>query len=206
MRLSRRDVPSCIHSPKCGSGNKPLDKAAALELLRYLSGEKDLGDNRPSSVNRRSTKPALCSVKTGRSCRDFRIGFFDLETQKLAAEVGGWQNTHLMRVSVAVLYEVPADTFKVYREHEIQGLIEDLKRLDLVVGFNISRFDYRVLRAYTPFNLERLPTFDILGEIHKGLGFRVSLGHLAEKTLGRPKEETAFRPSGGSVKESGKIS
>ncbi len=101
--------------------------------------------------------------------------------------MGGWQNTHLMRVSVAVMHEAPADTSKVYREHEIEQLIEDLKRLDLVVGFNISHFDYRVLQAYTPFNLGRLPTFDILGEIQKGLGFRVSLGHLAERTLGRPK-------------------
>jgi len=101
--------------------------------------------------------------------------------------VGGWHNTHLMRVSVAVLYEAQADAFKVYREPEIQGLIEDLKRLDLIVGFNISRFDYGVLRAYTPFDLNKLPTFDILSEIHRGLGFRVSLGHLAERTLGRPK-------------------
>ena len=92
-----------------------------------------------------------------------------------------------MRVSVAVLYEARGDTFKVYREHEIQQLIEDLKRLDLVIGFNISRFDYRVLGAYTPLSLERLPAFNILGENHKGLGFRVSLGHLAERTLGRPK-------------------
>ncbi len=31
--------PSCIHSPKCGSGNKPLDKAAALFLVKGLLGE-----------------------------------------------------------------------------------------------------------------------------------------------------------------------
>ncbi|MDR3557322.1 MAG: ribonuclease H-like domain-containing protein [Syntrophobacteraceae bacterium] len=93
----------------------------------------------------------------------------------------------MMRVSVAVLHEVPADSFRVYREHEIQELIEHLKQLDLIVGFNISRFDYRVLRAYTTFDLDSLPTFDILAEIHKGLGFRLSLGHLAEKTMGRPK-------------------
>ena len=28
--------PSCVHSPKCGSGNRPIDKRAALELLRQL--------------------------------------------------------------------------------------------------------------------------------------------------------------------------
>lgn len=28
--------PSCVHSPKCGSGNRPIDKEAALELLSLL--------------------------------------------------------------------------------------------------------------------------------------------------------------------------
>ncbi len=92
-----------------------------------------------------------------------------------------------MRVSVAVLHEVPEDKCRAYRENEIQELIEHLKELDLVVGFNISKFDYRVLRAYTTFDLDTLPTFDILSEIHKGLGFRLSLSHLAQATLGRPK-------------------
>ncbi len=32
--------PSCIHSPKCGSGNEPLNKSAAVLLLRLL--EEDL--------------------------------------------------------------------------------------------------------------------------------------------------------------------
>lgn len=180
--------PGCIHSPKCGSGNKPLDKTAALRLLEYLSGEKGLCDtiDGAGEVPREEEEvPPACAPPPAK--RDFRIGFFDLETQKLADEVGGWQNTHLMRVSVAILYEAPAGRIKVYREDGVPELIEDLKRLDLVVGFNISRFDYRVLRAYTPFGLEGLPTFDMLQAIHQGLGFRVSLGHLAEKTLGRPK-------------------
>jgi DEAD/DEAH box helicase domain-containing protein len=55
------------------------------------------------------------------------------------------------------------------------------------VGFNVKRFDYRVLGAYTGFDFRQLPTFDILEDIYQRLGFRLSLGHLAEQTLGKTK-------------------
>jgi DEAD/DEAH box helicase domain-containing protein len=56
-----------------------------------------------------------------------------------------------------------------------------------VVGFNLKRFDYEVLRAYSDADFSKVPTLDILEEIHGRLGFRLSLGHLAGATLGLSK-------------------
>jgi DEAD/DEAH box helicase domain-containing protein len=58
---------------------------------------------------------------------------------------------------------------------------------DRVVGFNIDRFDLRVLSAYTEWDLGRIRTLDMLAEIHRRLGFRLSLAHLAEVNLGESK-------------------
>ena len=116
-----------------------------------------------------------------------RLIYLDLETQKTAEDVGGWQNTHLMRVSVAVLFDSIEEQFRVFSEDNIEALFALLQKADLIVGFNIKRFDYRVLGAYTNGDLNELPTFDILEDIHKRLGFRMGLDHLAAETLARGK-------------------
>ena len=36
--------PSCIHSPKCGNDNQPLDKLATVLVLEALAGEQESGD------------------------------------------------------------------------------------------------------------------------------------------------------------------
>ena len=55
------------------------------------------------------------------------------------------------------------------------------------MGFNIKRFDYRVLQPYTKVRLAEVPTLDMLEEVYTSLGTRLSLNHLAEKTLGEKK-------------------
>ncbi len=176
--------PACIHSPKCGAGNKPLDKQAALQVLNYLLGTWSLKETNmdfgPKEIPLQPS-PDPAGEKAP------RIAFFDLETQRLANEVGGWKNCHLMRVSVAVLIEEPSGATHVFREDEVGELIRLLQQMDLVVGFNIKRFDYRVLSAYTTENLNNLPTFDILELLHRQIGFRLSLDHLARETLGASK-------------------
>jgi DEAD/DEAH box helicase domain-containing protein len=116
-----------------------------------------------------------------------RILYFDLETRNLAAEVGGWKNCHLMRVSVASVYDTRYEEFLTFTEERLEEFFGLLTEADLVVGFNIKRFDFLVLRPYTTMALERLPAFDILEDINRRLGFRLGLDHLAQQTLGRGK-------------------
>ncbi|MBI4965265.1 MAG: DEAD/DEAH box helicase [Desulfomonile tiedjei] len=116
-----------------------------------------------------------------------RIVVFDLETQKLAHEVGGWKNISAMRMSVGVTYS-DDEGFLTFSEDNVAGLISVLRAADLVVGFNHIRFDYEVLRAYSSENLRALPNLDMLQEVEAALGHRLSLDHLAKFTLDSKKK------------------
>ena len=114
-------------------------------------------------------------------------GVFDLETQRSAAEVGGWHRAELMKISCAVLYDSKEDRYIDFLENQIPHFVEHLQTFDLVIGFNIKRFDYQVLKGYTDFDFMKLPNLDILEEVKKHLGFRLSLDHLVSVTLGANK-------------------
>ena len=194
--------PSCVHSPKCGSGNRPIDKAAALFLLQKIlkperSGECSQFDRESNAAAQTSqletaeltiVRPTG-SVRTpvGLDTLPARYGVFDLETKFSAQEVGGWNRADRMGMSVGVVYDSQLDGYTTYLEEDIAEMIEHLHCLDLVIGFNNKRFDNQVLSAYTGCDLYRLPTLDILEEVYRRLSYRLSLDRLAEHTLGHRK-------------------
>ena len=113
--------------------------------------------------------------------------FLDLETQRSFQEVGGRRNIHRLGLSVAVTYNSGDCAFHRYTEPNVSELIAELQAADRVIGFNLLRFDYPVLSAYTQVRLWSLPTLDMLDHIHRRLGFRVGLDALASATLGTTK-------------------
>ncbi len=202
--------PSCVHSPKCGSGNRPIDKEAALFLLRDLKGSLSAtgakavartgetvmrggGLTRNPAADSGVAQKSLIGGAGRRVKRPFlvvseiRFGVLDIETQLSAKEVGGWHRAERMRVSCAVLWDSMTRSYAVFREKQLPFLFSLMEKLDLIVGFNIKRFDYRVLSAYTKEQLSLLPTLDMLEHVHKRLGYRLSLDLLASSTLGTKK-------------------
>ncbi|MDL2266436.1 DEAD/DEAH box helicase [Desulfovibrio sp. OttesenSCG-928-G15] len=222
--------PSCVHSPKCGSGNRPIDKEGALELLEVMleesgvaakeaeailasppSGLQDAPDHddlefhthelhvadsaaghgehnagRGGKGNTVAARRSDEAEKALRANTDYVV--LDVETRYSAAEIGGWHKCSRMGVSIAVLYDSRTDQFTAYTQEAIPAMAEVLATAPLVIGFNITRFDYPVLEPHAPdFAFRSLPTLDMLTKVHEQLSYRVSLDNIAGATLGAKK-------------------
>jgi DEAD/DEAH box helicase domain-containing protein len=111
----------------------------------------------------------------------------DLETQKDFAEVEG-RKLELLGVSVVGVYSYEQNRYDAYMEADIkEKLAPRLQAAELLIGFNIRRFDMPVLQPYLPYPVGPMPVLDILEEVVKNLGHRLSLDSIAQATLGRGK-------------------
>ncbi|MBE0671656.1 MAG: helicase [Anaerolineales bacterium] len=114
--------------------------------------------------------------------------FFDLETQNLFQDVGGYENVSKLLVACGVTWSTQKNDFSVHWEQDVPALIAELKSATKVIGFNLIGFDYRVLQPYSPeTRFASIPTLDMLLDLQKILGFRISLDTIASATLGTAK-------------------
>ena len=111
----------------------------------------------------------------------------DLETQKSFQEVGGRGKNHLLKVSVACIYDYSTDKYSSFEEHELPKLSPILQTADQIIGYNIKDFDFEVIQPYLNFNIHQVPYLDLLQEIEKVLKHRIKLDLVAQGTLGSSK-------------------
>jgi DEAD/DEAH box helicase domain-containing protein len=113
--------------------------------------------------------------------------YLDVETQRLADEVqGGWDTIRAFGLSVGVTWDA-AHEFRDWYEGDAVSLIGELSGFERIVTFNGDRFDLEVLSAYGDVAALRPKSEDILRDLKRRLGFRVSLQAVAQATLGRQK-------------------
>lgn len=117
---------------------------------------------------------------------------FDLETQRSAQDVGGWNNIPDMKMSVGVLWDSTKNDFFVYLEDQIEDMINHLLAGPRVIGFNHIYFDYPVVSGYREAGPERdelmnrftaQKNLDLLIDLKDRLGHRLKLDSVARPTL-----------------------
>ena len=120
-----------------------------------------------------------------------RYMVLDIETQKGFNEVDR-KKLHLLKVSVACIYDSKTDSYSAFEEKEMLKLEELMKQADLIVGFNVRDFDFEVLAPYFMTPIKNFPVLDILVEFEKVRGHRISLQSLAQATLQTSKSGSGW--------------
>jgi DEAD/DEAH box helicase domain-containing protein len=164
-----------------------VDRPQGAEADRVRHGVRRSGNLEAQQARRVHAGALARAPRVGARAVAGRTLIFDLETQRSAEEVGGWGHIDRMGLALAVVYDRDREAYRTYYEADVDRLLLDLVMAERVVGFNVDRFDLRVLSAYTDQDLSRVRTLDLLAEIHAKLGFRLSLGHLCEVNLGESK-------------------
>lgn len=126
---------------------------------------------------------------------------FDIETLKLAEEVGGWDNLMELGISCAVFYDSDSDKYEIFSENGVLGTKEISECSSVferainenipLIGHNIKNFDIPLIAKEIDYKnlLEDADhlLIDTLEVLYRSLGFRVALDNLAMNTLGLSK-------------------
>lgn len=112
----------------------------------------------------------------------------DIETKKDFHEVGGRLGFRNLGVSVAGIYDFADNEYRAYEERELSALEDMFLATDVIIGFNSNSFDLPILQPYVArVALNTIPSIDILEDIAKYCGHRVSLNTVAIATLNAQK-------------------
>lgn len=178
--------PSCVISPKCGSGNRPIDKEGAKLLVKTFIENKEFLQKKSHAisqqVHQKTISHFISKEKIMATTPQYnKIMVLDVETRYSADDVGGWNNADKMGVSIAVLFD--GKTYQPFTQDELSTMFDTMKQADIIIGFNTLNFDYKVLQPFCSYDLWSLPSLDLLHEIKKRLNYRVSLDNLASSTF-----------------------
>ncbi len=129
---------------------------------------------------------------------------FDIETQNFFTDEGiGWNNFEALKISVVGAYSYLQNKYFCFEEKEMEGLADLFKDAGKIVGFASNRYDIPVLNLYfqklknrADLNLWARERVDLLDEIERATGERISLSRLAEANLGVKKEHHGSEAGG----------
>ena len=108
----------------------------------------------------------------------------DLETKYTFRE---YNDPKKLGVTVIAVFDYKNNQQNIFTEKELNNLFPILENCSYIIGFNINSFDLPVLQPYYPGDIKHFKTFDILDDIKRILGRRLSLNDTIQATLGKKK-------------------
>jgi hypothetical protein len=108
----------------------------------------------------------------------------DLETKHTFREFSEHEK---LGITVLALYDYKDKSQKIFTEKDIYDVFPILENCSYVVGYNINNFDLPVLQPYYHGNIKNFKTFDILDDIKRIIGRRLSLNDTIQATLDKKK-------------------
>jgi DEAD/DEAH box helicase domain-containing protein len=119
--------------------------------------------------------------------KDLHYVVFDIETQKSFKEISDRKKLYQLKISVVGVYDSKRDEYEAYEEKDLMKVDEIFREADVAIGFNSDGFDFPVIAPYLFTPVENIMSLDLMLEIQKSIGHRVSLQSVAEGTLGSSK-------------------
>ncbi|MBQ6154776.1 ribonuclease H-like domain-containing protein [bacterium] len=110
----------------------------------------------------------------------------DVETQKAFEEVGGFfpEQLGISYVGVCVRDGFAGEGEMMgFFEQDLPKLFPILEEADVIVGFNIDNFDMPTFTNYYDGDIKKFPTLDLMLQIKKSSGHRISLDACANGTF-----------------------
>ncbi|MBQ6438204.1 ribonuclease H-like domain-containing protein [bacterium] len=110
----------------------------------------------------------------------------DVETQKAFDDVGGFfpEQLGISYVGVCVRDGFAGDGEMMgFFEADLPKLFPLLEEADVVIGFNIDNFDMPTFTNYYSGDIKKIPTLDLMTQIKKASGHRISLDACAKGTF-----------------------
>jgi len=113
---------------------------------------------------------------------------FDLQTKKSFEDVGGKKAIHKMGISVASLFYYERYQIKQFLEQDSESLIFELKNSRYIFGIGLHKFIFKLLKAYSDYDLYSLPRIDLIEYFKRKLRVKNPLEGLFLGTLGFKKK------------------